>query len=732
MNYYFSFIKDLIKRKSVVSAIIAYFIYKLFIVVMNPVFISLEIENALYSTNTTGQIILSIFNIIFEYIPFAKYRLYYEIVLYLGFFVISLDIYSRLLEDFFYREVVYRWYQVKFPKFSSKIDKDEITIGYVFDQFSNKLRRSGKSLVIGLDGMVGNFLITGSIGTGKTAGVFRVILFQLLSKHFNNPDKKYCALILDVKGNLSRWVIAVTKLLGRTKDLKIIKIGGEWCYNPLDKPNLLPLEIANRCKEILETLGGKSMESFWIDKARDYISESIKIIRIYNSGYVNMFELKKFALDDTYQKSKLEFLKVWIQSGKITNADAIHDYETALEFFKEMGSLAKDGKSYIISEITRITDPFISSKDVMDTFSPSQSNSNFKGFETVIDEGQIVCFSIASKKYPMLSKIIAAYLKLDYQNQVLSTYDNPSKVSRDRVKVLACDEHTNYVTKSDGYYNAESREIKGVSIYATQSFTDYLDVFKDEATVRKLTQNVVNKIFLRTDDKYSANIMKDLIGQFNKTKYTETTTESAQRSDASYAIKKVVGQHKNINTSIGKSTEKEFYFTESFLTKELNTGQSVSFLFDGQKISYWGVVHHYFDYLNIFKLNKKRTSVVLEHCSKNVNHFLPEEVLLNSNSENEIEEAPVDDNEEWSFIEQLHNEADIESVNHVKISNNEAENLSEDIQFDFFNDVDSTLSFIDDTLKNESNKHEDQTVERVVKTDSYKSAIENLFQKEKV
>lgn len=720
MNYYFSFVKDLIKKKVVVSAFIAYFAFELFGAIIGPVLISLEANNTLNSSTKVVQTFLDLFNVLFIKFPYSDFKIYYSLILYSGFFVIALDFYSRFLEDFFYKEVLYRWYQIKFPKFSSRIDKDEITVGYVFDQFSTKLKRSAKSLTIGLDGMVGNFLISGSIGTGKTSGVFRPILFQLLSKHFNNPAKKYCALILDVKGNLSKWVIAVAKLLNRINDLIIIKIGGEWCYNPLDKPNLLPLEIANRCKEILETLAGKSMESYWIDKARDYIAESIKIIRLYNDGYVNMFELKKFALDGVYRSEKLDYLKVWIQSDKISDPNAIHDYETAVEFFKEMSNLAKDGMNYIVSEITRITDPFITSKEVMEIFSPSKERSNFNGFEGVIDKGQIVCFSIASKKYPMLSKIIAAYLKLDYQNQVLSTYENPSKISRDRVKVLACDEYTNYATKSDGYYNAESREIKGVSIYATQSYTDFLDVFKDEATVRKLTQNVVNKIFLRTDDKYSANIMKDLIGQFNKTKYTETTTESAQRSDASYAIKKVIGQQKNINTSIGKSTEKEFYFTESFLTKELNTGQSVSFLFDGQKISYWGVVHHYFDYLNILRLNKNQTSVILEHCSESADHFLPEE--LRRGYESNKDKVVVTDSVSFDAqqIKTLH-EHDEEKCFIA----------ADDVVFDFSDQEDTTLDFTDDMASNSSLVQDEQIVGKG-NADNYKSAIENLFQKGKV
>ena len=48
--------------------------------------------------------------------------------------------------------------------------------------------------------------------------------------------------------------------------------------------------------------------------------------------------------------------------------------------------------SILKSEITRITNVFISNYDILNTFSPSQEELNFLGFEEVINTRKNSCF----------------------------------------------------------------------------------------------------------------------------------------------------------------------------------------------------------------------------------------------------------------------------------------------------------------------------------------------------
>ena len=63
-------------------------------------------------------------------------------------------------------------------------------------------------------------------------------------------------------------------------------------------------------------------------------------------------------------------------------------------------------------------------------------------------------------EYKNLSKIIATYLKLDYQTEIMI---NLSKKNV-RTTAFICDEYAEYVTKTDSDFFALSREAKCINI----------------------------------------------------------------------------------------------------------------------------------------------------------------------------------------------------------------------------------------------------------------------------
>ena len=99
-------------------------------------------------------------------------------------------------------------------------------------------------------------------------------------------------------------------------------------------------------------------------------------------------------------------------------------------------------------------------------------------------------------EYSSLAKIISAYLKLDFQSEVLSTL---SKKSSDdiRISCFLSDEYHEFVTSSDANFFAQSREAKCINILATQSYTSILNTLKSESDTKVITQNLVNKFWLR-------------------------------------------------------------------------------------------------------------------------------------------------------------------------------------------------------------------------------------------
>ena len=195
---------------------------------------------------------------------------------------------------------------------------------------------------------------------------------QLMEYNSKNINDKIGMLILDVKGNYNTQVKQYAKKYKLEKDLVIIELKSKITYNPLDKPNLKPAILANRLKTILELFSENNSESYWLDKAEQILAEAIKICRIYNNGYVTFKEIHKLITIPNYYKEKIQKLKNLFILGKLNN-EQIYELNTALDFFqKEFESLDQRTSSILKSEITRITNTFISDYNVYKTFCPEK------------------------------------------------------------------------------------------------------------------------------------------------------------------------------------------------------------------------------------------------------------------------------------------------------------------------------------------------------------------------
>lgn len=402
-------------------------------------------------------------------------------------------------------------------------------------------------------------------------------LKQLISQ----DSPKLGMLILDVKGNFYKAVRKYAKQYDRLDSLIIIELGSNIQYNPLNKPNLKPSVLANRLKTILELFSSNNSDSYWLDKSEQVITEAIKLCRLYNNGYVTFVELHNLINYDDYFQTKIEFLRKAFQSGTLSR-EKIYDLYSSLNFFEnEFRRLDSRTLSIIKSEITRITNTFISDYDVLNTFCPKEDEINFCGFESLIKENKIVVLNMNIAKYKNLSKIIAAYLKLDFQSEVLIQLSNKKSISP---TVFMCDEYHEYVTLSDSDFFAQSREAKCINIVATQSYTSLLNTLKDESSVKVILQNLVNKIWLRTDDIFTIESAQKQIGREDKIKYSRNISENAGETNYNYFINSLESKKSNISESISTQIHTDFVYDTNFFTQKLKTFSCLAFLSDGTQI----------------------------------------------------------------------------------------------------------------------------------------------------
>jgi len=429
-------------------------------------------------------------------------------------------------------------------------------------------------------GLYQNFLITGTIGSGKTSSAMYPFTEQLIKYNSKNTNKKIGMLILDVKGNYYKQVRKYVEKYNLLNDLKVIELGGKETYNPLDKPNLKPSILSNRLKTILELFSENNSESYWLDKAEQILTEAIKLCRLYNNGYVTFEEIHKIITIDGYYKEKINILKEIFIKNKFTLSQ-VYELNTALEFFqKEFETFDQRTLAILKSEITRITNTFISDYDALKTFCPSKQNQTFKGFRDVVEQGKIVVLNMNIAEYRNLSRIIAAYLKLDFQAEVMQSLSKEIN----RTTAFICDEYAEYVTKTDSDFFSLSREAKCINIVSTQSYSSIKNTLKDDTSVKVICQNLINKIWFRTDDSYTIDEAQKQLGKEDKIKTSKNISENAKETNFNYITRTFNSKNASISESLNVYTQNDYIYDTNFFTQNLETFTTLSFLSDGNKI----------------------------------------------------------------------------------------------------------------------------------------------------
>ena len=471
--------------------------------------------------------------------------------------------------------LLYNKIPTKKKKKQNEIENDnelKLLIGYN--------RKTEEKVYLPKSGLFQNFLITGTIGSGKTSSAMYPFTKQLIKYNYLNPNKKIGMLILDVKGNYYSQVKKYVKNYNLQDDLIVIELNTNITYNPLHKPNLKPIVLANRLKTILELFSENNSESYWLDKAEQILAEAIKLCRLYNDGYVTFAEIHNLVTKPDYYKEKIQNLRELFILNKL-DREQIYELNMALNFFeREFENLDSRTLGILKSEITRITNTFISDYNVVKTFSPKMEELTFLGFEDVIKNGKIVILNMNIAEYKNLSKIIAAYLKLDFQTEIMRSLSN----QKERITAFICDEYAEYVTKTDSDFFALSREAKCINIVSTQSYSSLKNTLKDETSVKVICQNLINKVWFRTDDIFTIEEAQKQLGKEDKEKVSKNISESAKQTKYNYLTKSLVNKDSSISESVNIYTQNDYVYDTNFFTQELETFNALCFLSNGNKI----------------------------------------------------------------------------------------------------------------------------------------------------
>ena len=158
-------------------------------------------------------------NVIFSFVihPFNICEKYPRIWLLIKCLYIPITLISSLI-------IINIIYSYIFSKKKSIEKKENKTISDLHIQIHNE---NNIDLFISESGLYQNFLITGTIGSGKTSSVMYPFTRQLIEYKHSDISKKIGMLILDVKGNYYSKVKEYASFYNRLDDLVVIEIRSE-------------------------------------------------------------------------------------------------------------------------------------------------------------------------------------------------------------------------------------------------------------------------------------------------------------------------------------------------------------------------------------------------------------------------------------------------------------------------------------------------------------------------
>ena len=156
--------------------------------------------------------------------------------------------------------------------------------------------------------------------------------------------------------------------------------------------------------------------------------------------------------------------------------------------------------------------------------------------------------------------------------------------NKQRTTAFICDEYAEYVTKTDSEFFSLSREAKCINIVSTQSYSSLENTLKDKTNVKVICQNLINKIWFRTDDIFTIEEAQKQLGKEDKVKTSKNISENSKETRYNYMTNSMSSLDSTISESFNVYTQNDYIYDTNFFTQKLQTFKALAFLSDGNKI----------------------------------------------------------------------------------------------------------------------------------------------------
>lgn len=385
-------------------------------------------------------------------------------------------------------------------------------------------------------GLTTSFGIFGAPGSGKTVLLMH-LLEQVLAHSPKDPERRYCALILDPKAALIDDVVDIVERAGRAKDLVIVNTDelrrtGR-TVNVIDC-SLDPYELGAILVLAGRSAGIDASDPFWFQEWTNLFTATLSLLRLQDElegkpGAPRRPVTLRRILDAIFEevqvgegKETVRLREIQLIARKLARrldeltperrADLRTDLQALRRFF------AQDYVATIEAFITKAFGMFRRSK--LWCYSGEQAGGPTPFYEEIIDRGRIVLVSISPAE-PILAKTLSTLMKALFQRTVLGRGELLSnQVIKNAVRplVLACDEYSEIASEvagqsmGDGQFLALARQYGCMALLATQS-VNVLEASSLRDTWRSVFSNFAAKIYMRLVDNQTAEEASKLAGE---------------------------------------------------------------------------------------------------------------------------------------------------------------------------------------------------------------------------
>lgn len=410
--------------------------------------------------------------------------------------------------------------------------------------------------------MFTNLYVLGGIGSGKTSSVAYPMLEQALFKWPRRPGKKIGIFLLDAKGDNAAYVLERARAAGREEDVVVIRPGGDWSYNPIGWGS--PTAIANKLVAALQVMTDQESNTYYLKMQREFAENALQILAdVLGAGHVSMMDLYEFICDPKVQKKYIDAAPTdtiahrWFVNQWLTETPA------------EQKMLTKGFRADLSSFVRA---------DMAPTF--ATANANFPGWETLIDEGKIVVFSMSLDEYGPFARAMGIFTLMDFQNVMLArTTTKFREAGHDVERLVLCiiDEVWAYMNEKLGEFTAVSRQAKCCTLALHQSLGQV-----DDHHRQVLLGNFRTPIVFSVNDLLTLNTFSQLFGTHKVLRTTRS--ESAGYSGvqklllSDSVLARAGGESRNVSISTSEVDEPRFR-TDEIL--HLGQNRAIVQMFDG-------------------------------------------------------------------------------------------------------------------------------------------------------